>query len=338
LLNVFSCLIIFQGYGIATFPSTPATPETLWMGASTTKAFTAAAMSFLVDDNENYSQIQWDTPISQIIRDDFVLEDVHITNHATIEDALSHRTGMPRHDLSYGGNVDGHKSTNRDVVHSLRHLPLTTQLRTKFQYCNTMYVVASYIIETVTGSSLDDVIRSRILKPLDMRSTYFDHKAARKAPEHFANGYYYCNGSYHEVPDMDVPDLSGAGFMISNVLDYTKWIRALIDQASPISESGHKALRKPHMLEETEPPYTGPMAYTLGWFTGVYQGYECVQHGGGLEAFGSNVIFFPELRYGLVAFGNIASFSNIAEVALQWHLIDEKLKIPKERRFDWNKK
>ena len=307
------------------------------MGASTTKAFTAAAMSFLVDDNENYSQIQWDTPISQIIREDFVLKDEHITNYATIEDTLSHRTGMPRHDLSYGGCVNGRKSTNRDVVRLLRHLPLTSQLRTKFQYCNTMYVVASYIIETVTGSSLGDVIRSRILEPLNMRSTYFDHKEARKAPEHFANGYYYSNGSYHQVPDINVPELSGAGFIISNVLDYAKWIKALIDQEPPISEAGHRALRKPHMLEETELPYTGPMAYTLGWFTGVYQGYEWFQHGGGLEAFGSNVIFFPKLRYGLVAFGNVASFSNYAEVALQWHLIDEKLGISKEGRLDWNK-
>ena len=34
------------------------------------------------------------------MRDDFVRPDEYTTFHATIEDALSHRTGMPRHDLS----------------------------------------------------------------------------------------------------------------------------------------------------------------------------------------------------------------------------------------------
>src|SRR5438045_9450176 len=140
------------------------------MVGSTTKAFTAAALSMLVDDNEKYPEIQWDTPISQIIRDDFILPDAHITTHATIEDALSHRTGMPRHDLAYGGHINGHKQTNRDLVRLLRHLPVTAELRTRNQYCNMMYVVASYIRKIVTRSLLVDLIRSRILVPIVLKS------------------------------------------------------------------------------------------------------------------------------------------------------------------------
>ena len=90
-------------------------------------------MSLLVDDDEIYPEVRWNTPISSLIRDDFVLENDYATTHTTIEDALSHRTGMPGHDFSYAGHKDGHKATPRDIVRSLRYLPMTAELRTTFQ-------------------------------------------------------------------------------------------------------------------------------------------------------------------------------------------------------------
>lgn len=160
-----------QGYGISVFPSTPVTPETLFFGASTTKAFTAAAMSLLISSS-NHSGLSWDTPISSLIRDDFVLPDLYSTAHVTIEDALSHRTGMPAHDGSYGGTDEkGEKRGVRDLVRSLRHLPLTAPLRTKFQYCNMMFVAVSYVVETLTGVWLGDFLRENIWEPLGMKST-----------------------------------------------------------------------------------------------------------------------------------------------------------------------
>ena len=128
-------------------------------------------MSLLVADNSNYSHIQWNTPISSLIRDDFVLEDDYATTHTTIEDALSHRSGMPRHDISYGGTYDDHEGTPRDLVRALRYLPLTAEPRTKFQYCNMMYITISHVIETVTGTWLGDYLKEKIWGPLEMNST-----------------------------------------------------------------------------------------------------------------------------------------------------------------------
>jgi hypothetical protein len=67
----------------------------------------------------------------------------------------------------------------------------------------------------------------------------------------------------------------------------------------------------------------------------VYKGHEFIQHSGGMEAFGTNVIIFPALKYGLVAFGNTAVTANVVEEIIMWHLIDDKLKIPQAERFDW---
>jgi hypothetical protein len=85
-------------------------------------------------------------------------------------------------------------------------------------------------------------------------------------------------------------------------------------------------------------PFLGVQSYALGWFTGVYRGYEYFEHSGGMEAFGTQLIFFPKLKYGLVTFGNTATTSNFVGMKLIFHLVDEKLGIPEDKRFDWNKK
>jgi hypothetical protein len=140
---------------------------------------------------------------------------------------------------------------------------------------------------------------------------------------------------------MDLTCVSGAGSVISNVLDYTKWLKAQLSMSGPISKAGYKAIRTACTIADRDDApvaFTGNTLYALGWSTGVYQGYEYFEHSGGMMAFGTEVIFFPALNYGLVAFANTALTSNWLEQTLVWHLIDEHLGIPKEDRFDWNKR
>lgn len=59
-----------------------------------TKAFTATAVSLLVDDNEQFPDVKWTTSVARLIGDDFVLSDSR-TEQVTVEDILSHRTGLP---------------------------------------------------------------------------------------------------------------------------------------------------------------------------------------------------------------------------------------------------
>ncbi|CAI0655651.1 unnamed protein product, partial [Colletotrichum noveboracense] len=56
-----------KGYGYAILNSTPATPHTLFYTGSTTKSFTAAGLSLLVD---NSTSLTWTTPVSSVL-DDF---------------------------------------------------------------------------------------------------------------------------------------------------------------------------------------------------------------------------------------------------------------------------
>ena len=264
---------------MARLPDEPVTPETLFFTGSTTKAFTAAAMSLLVDDNENYADVQWTTPISELIKEDFVLADDYLTSHVTLQDALSHRTGMPRHDISYG--QDG--TTTRDMVRSMRYLPLTRPLRTTFQYCNIMVGAVGYVIEQLTGKCLAEVFMERIWNPLHMTSTFLHLDTALRSRKLLATAYRWSDFSkdFQVVPYPNQTSAEGDGSMISNVLDYSRWIRMMISRAPPLSVAAHKTLVTPQMIMDGDPQgLLSPGLYGQGWMLQTYRGLDIVFHGG----------------------------------------------------------
>ena len=170
---------------------------------------------------------------------------------------------------------------------------------------------------------------------------YFSTQDAIDGPEDLAQGYVYYKDKYQKASEVDYTAISGAGSIVTNVLDYSKWLKAQLSQSGSISREGYKALRTPRIAAsyDTGPqPFTGPENYALGWSNGVYKGYEWFEHGGGTISFGTELIFFPALNYGVVMFGNTAGTSTFAESVLLWHLVDEKLRISKEERFDFNQK
>lgn len=68
----------------------PVTPHTLFWTGSTTKSFTAAGLSLLIDNSSEYSGVRWETPISQLLREDFVLSDDWATEVKFCSWHLSH--------------------------------------------------------------------------------------------------------------------------------------------------------------------------------------------------------------------------------------------------------
>lgn len=323
--------------------------ETLFYGASTTKAFVAAALALMIESG-NYTApsfpaepLSWTTPITNILRDDFLLENEWATDHITLEDALSHRTGLPRHDKSLARSYDGvHQAGPRDVVRSLRHLPLKNPPRTVFEYCNMMYAVASHAIETLAGGRfLGALLREWIWAPLGMDGTYFTLDDGLAAPEHFAAGYYWDEerGSFGTAPYMPLEEVTGAGSIISSARDYTKWLRCLIEEAAPLPEAAHKAFKTPRIFTGDEPgAYDTPLAYAFGWFTSSFKGHRIFSHSGGMHAYGAEVYFIPGQKFGVVTFGNTALTANAVGEILVWDLIYKKLDIPESDRYNWTGK
>jgi len=82
--------------------------------------------------------------------------------------------------------------------------------------------------------------------------------------------------------------------------------------------------------------------WLTGWLVsrsvGSYKGHKFITHSGMMEAYGANIIFFPDDGYGVVALGNTAIEANAVSDVLLWQLIDDKFQVPQAKRFDWAKK
>ncbi|KAK5123404.1 hypothetical protein LTR85_002836 [Meristemomyces frigidus] len=299
-------------YGYANIQShDPITSHTLFQAASTTKSFTAAAMSKLVYNNESrHAGISWTTKLADLIRDDFVLQD--------------------------------DDPTLREMTRRLRHVPLSKELRTKWQYCNLMFSAVALALETLTGASMGMLLHDWIWEPLGMHETFFNTSEALAFTEqshsvNMARGYLYDNytKTQVEVPYSDLPPANGAGGIISNVLDYTHWIRMFLhpsNTSNPMSSEGIQTMTSAHMLMETGfLPSTGADIYGLGLVGSVYRGRELLSHTGAINGYMTAMLWIPELDWGVVIMQN--AYSLAAQIVL-WRLIDNFLQSPEAERFD----
>lgn len=320
----------------------PVTPHTLFYTGSTTKSFAAALASKLVyssDDEEAYRGIDWSTSLRDLIGENFVLQDEYATHHITLQDALSHRTGLPRHDMSW---VNG-DATLPGMVHRLRYLPLHNEVRTTYEYCNLMFAAVAYALETVTGQTFDELLHAWIFSPLGMHESVYriaDARAMATDPENEANlarGHMYdqATGQYVRTSWDSIPPGIGAGGILSTVHDYLKWIRMFLhpdEHNTTISTAAIDDTTSPHsIIAKDSPPFKGAMTYGLGLELATYRNHNVVLHDGALAGYMCGMLWLPERDWGVVVMHNSYNFTHNA---LIWHLLDDFLQTPAGERIN----
>jgi CubicO group peptidase (beta-lactamase class C family) len=284
----------------------PVTDQTLFAIGSSTKAFTASLVGALVDDG----LLEWDRPVRHYLPR-LRMHDPVVTEHLTVRDMLSHRSGLPRHDLVWYGNTT---LTRADVVTRMEHLQPNKTLRELWQYNNLMYLLAGYLAGELMGCTWEEAVRHRLLEPLGMDSTNMSVVEQALSPDHSA-GYARKNGELVDVPFRDAGATGPAGSINSSVADMTKWVLAqlqggVVDGKQVISPAALKQLHAPTMVlpegavGELWPEATNT-AYALGWFVMNYRGHKVLHHGGNIDGFAAMVSMLPAEGIGVVALTNL---------------------------------
>ena len=326
-------------------PEVRATPDTIYDMASTSKSLTAACVGKLVSDNERYPHVQWTTPVSEVLPNDFILPDTYASTHATIEDILSHRTGMPGHDLSYFGVKAASPDTPRSVTRSLRNMPMTAKLRSKYQYNNMMYTVATYLVEELTQQTFADFLQQNFFNILNMSSTYLQPSAvftAGKADKLASRHIWKAEAkTFIALEPVEQPEGQGAGSLQSTVTDYAKWARALLQQDTTLFPKDiytelckPRTILDPESTSEDREPYTSYELYCLGLSVRSYRGHRVIEHDGGITGYESLLVFLPDDDFGLVVCGNAKNAARVARI-LSMEMIDQLLDVPVVDRVDW---
>jgi CubicO group peptidase (beta-lactamase class C family) len=326
-------VILARGYGVRALGSPGRVDEhTLFAVASTTKAFTTAALGMLVDEG----RVRWDDPVIRHLPW-FRVQDPYVTRELTVRDLLTHRAGVSRSDnLWLAGPFE-----REEVLRRARYLPSTSGFRAGYGYHNIMYVAAGEVVAAAAGMSWDDFVEQRIFRPLGMsRTTTRTATAARAA--NVSAPHVKAEGNVLASTLRNYDNIGGAGAIFSSVDDMAQWLRLQLNGGS----FGGKVMLQPATLEELHTPQlvvrldsvsrrlfpdTHFQAYGLGWLLQDYHGLRLVHHSGWLNWTRTQIMLIPDRKLGVVVIANLND-SNL-QLALAYRVLDGLLSL---KPRDWS--
>jgi len=282
----------------------PVTADTLFAIGSTTKAFTTFVLGTLADEGK----VEWEKPLRNYIPW-FKLYDPVATERLSVRDLVTHRSGLPRHDLIWYNNYD---ASRESLVRKLAYLEPSADLREKWQYNNLMFLTAGYLTEVITGKPWEVSVRERILNPLDMKRTNFSVADSQKDSD-FAQPYDKKDDKIVKIPFRPITNIGPAGAINSSVNELARWVTVHLNDG----KYGDKKLAEAATVADMRRVYmtTGatstsaesvPGGYALGWGVDAYQGHEQVGHGGAIDGFIADVRFLPRDGVGVVVLANLS--------------------------------
>jgi CubicO group peptidase (beta-lactamase class C family) len=297
-------VVLAKGYGFRDLEKKiPMTADTILAIGSSSKAFTTFAMGALVDEG----RLEWDVPLRRYIPW-FKLIDSGTSERITPRDLVTHRSGLPRHDLVWYNN---YSASREEFVRRLAFLEPTADLREKFQYNNLMFLTAGFLVETISGKKWEDAIRQLVLEPLGMKRTNFSVLDSQKDAD-FAFPYDENKGKLGRMPFRDITNIGPAGAINSSVNDMSRWLLVHLNSGrlkdKPIIQPQTiQDMHLAHMPTGATPdiPELSPANYGMGWFVDTYRGHSRIHHGGNIDGFSAMVSMFPGDGIGFVVLSNL---------------------------------
>jgi CubicO group peptidase (beta-lactamase class C family) len=282
----------------------PVTAQTSFNVASLTKSFTVAALLEACAERG----VDIDSPIADR-GEVFVLRNSDVTQCLSIADVLSHRTGLPSHDfLWYTGGLDA-----ADLRGRLQYLELVPGgFRECFIYNNVAYAALGDAFATLTGADWLTQVESRILQPLDLRTTSLELPSGGGAD--VAQPYIGTTLAQRRP----INGIAAAGGLSSNLEDMARWLGVLLAGAARsgagevLSADTLRRMRTPHVgVEQPNPLLMSGLewlgdgaAYGLGLFLGRCRGRAIAYHMAVIDGFTSVLAFSPDEQRGVVVLTN----------------------------------
>jgi len=308
------------------------TTDTVFAIASCSKAFTATLVGMLSDDGK----LKWDDKVHDHL-DYFRLSDELADREVTLRDMLSHRTGMPRHDMLWSGL----STDSGEIIRRWGKAKSSTSFRSTWEYSNVPFTTAGLIAGQLEKSDWGTAIQKRIFEPLRMKSSSTTWKAASSSSDHATPHYSAFDKSIAAVKWDEIDHAGGAGCINSTATDMGNWLRFQLaggkfDGKRVIAERTLKETHTGQMLFKPEGPFTlyfPPKAtrfssYGLGWFVHDYRGHDCVSHGGTLTGFRAQCMLIPEKKLGVFVVCNLRPSTFTEAVAKS--ALDQMLGLPAE--------
>ena len=308
----------------------PVTENTQFAIGSCSKAFTASLLGIL----QNESKVDIDKPVRNYLPE-LKFQNEYTNNHATLRDMMCHRTGLPRHDLSWYASW----ASRNELLERIQYMEPTAELREKWQYNNFMFLAQGVAIEKITGKSWEENMKERILKPLGMDNTNLSTNDLEKSADH-SLAFVTKDSIIKAIPYRNIDAMGPAGSVNSSAKDMAKWLIAWINNGKfngiEIFPSSYRndaitiQMVTGGGLPGAENPDVHISGYGLAWGIGSYRGHYRVEHGGGIDGFITTTGFFPSDSIGIFVSSNQGSVTS----SIRNFIADRMLKL---QYRNWNK-
>jgi CubicO group peptidase (beta-lactamase class C family) len=228
-------VVAVDAYGLQDLEAKrPIARDTIFRIASMTKPIVGVAMMML------YEQGKWtlDDPVARHIPEFASLKvatpagDVPQARPMTMRQLMSHTAGFDVNARYEKVNLADRDQPLQVMIDKLAKLPLASQPGTDWAYGPSVNI-QGYIVEKLSGQTLDVFLRSHIFEPLGMKDTGFwvDPSKAARVTKVFTYG---ADKRIKTAPTQTDPSskpvfLSGSGGLLSTADDYWKFAQMLLD-------------------------------------------------------------------------------------------------------------
>jgi D-alanyl-D-alanine carboxypeptidase len=247
----------------------PATSQTKYRIGSITKMFTATMIFQLIEDEKLTLTTTVDKYFPQLPN----------ASKIPISNLLNHRSGL--HNFTDNPEYktwETQPKTRDEMLAIISKDGVDFQPNERFSYSNSGYVVLGYIIEKVSKQSYSKYLSNRICSRIGLLNTYVGTKTDTKKNESFS---YRFSTSWEQDPETDISIPGGSGAIVSTPADLTKYIESLFSLIL-VSKSS---------LEQMKTMTEG---YGMGMFQIPFYEKLGYGHNGGIDGFGSNLVYFPD--------------------------------------------
>jgi len=217
-------------------------PGTVSKVASVTKFFMGVCMFKLFEDSVatgiGYNALN--EHISKWIPTD-ILRDIPNGMLVTLGQIMNHETGIPdviEMDDFYLEvlNDPNKKWTPQDLFKFVKGKDALFQPGDTAIYSNTNTILVSMVIEAVTKQKHSEVLKQRILQPLQLQHTFY--QPHDELPASVAQGYYdlYNNNTLVNVSNLVTGAGNGYGGIYSNLFDLQRFVEAVLVDKTVLTE------------------------------------------------------------------------------------------------------
>jgi CubicO group peptidase (beta-lactamase class C family) len=320
-----------KGYGLRTTGTGDRVDDkTLFEIGSSSKSFTATIVAMLVTDGK----MRWDDRLTTYLPT-FQLYDPVANAEVTVRDALTHRAGLSRAELSWM-----YAGIGRDeVLRRARFLKPSFPFRSRWQYQNVMFVAAGEAAGRAASTTWEDLVQRRIFEPLGMATSLPLAPRNRSGIANVATPHAIRRDTVYTLTPMPMDNAAPAGSILSNAHDMAQWLRFQLGDGT----FGGKRLVSAAALRQTHTPQmlmgggaeggagegdslTRFSTYGMGWMVQDYRRNLLWQHGGNTDGMTTAMGMLPDSKFGVVVLSNMYG-AQLPSILMRY-IFDRQLGVP----------